>query len=47
MFRITLRHRDDGNVLITTVKADTISKARKAIKKFLGLYIVNTVIRVS
>lgn len=46
MFRVTLRHRDDGQILITKVKAASASQARKALKNHMRLYIINTVERV-
>ena len=42
-FRITLRHKDDGTVLIISTKARSATQARKNLEKWTSFYNVNTV----
>lgn len=47
MYRIVLRHRDDGRTLVCNVPAGSDAKARAKVSKHLTFYKINTVERMA
>lgn len=47
MYRIVLRHKDDGKTLVDYVTAGNERKARDKVSKFLSFYKINSVEKIS
>lgn len=47
MYRIVLRHKDDGRTLVDYVQAGSTEKAREKMSKHLTFYKINSVERLS